>query len=77
MSMSRKAMILMAVMLALATAATAATAFAGTASKRNAVARQVIEAIELSSDKARAATLKPRQTRTLRVTAAMKVPARR
>ncbi len=77
MSMSRKAMILMAVMLALATAATAATAFAGTAKKHPSVARQVVAAIELSSDRARATTVKSMKTRDIRLTSGFKAPVRR
>ena len=50
-TMSRKAMILMALMLAAATAATAATAFAGEL-PRNAAGKQVVEAIYLVSDAA-------------------------
>ena len=51
-TMSRKAMILMALMLAAATAATAATAFAGQLPPHNAVEKQVIEAINIASDAA-------------------------
>lgn len=49
MSMSRKALILMALMLAAATAATAATAFA-TEVDENAVVKQVVRSIHTSSD---------------------------
>ena len=51
-TMSRKAMILMALMLAAATAATAATAFAGQVPPQNAVEKQVIWAINIASDAA-------------------------
>jgi hypothetical protein len=77
MSMSRKAMILMAVMLALATAATAATAFAGTRKKLPQVSNQIVEAIETASDASRRATLRPMKQRTFRGNVAFKAPVRR
>ena len=49
-SMSRNALVLMALMLVAATAATAATAFAGTTRKLPAVERQVVDAIQASAD---------------------------
>lgn len=77
MSMSRKAMILMAVMLALATAATAATAFAGTRKKLPDVSQQVVSSIHIASDAARNATLRPFKQRSFRPTVGFKVPVRR
>lgn len=80
MSMSRKAMFLMAVVLVLATAATAATAFAGTKKRFPPVSRQVVEAIEVSSDAARATTIKSLKLRTqrdIRTTVGFKAPVRR
>ncbi|MCB1431498.1 MAG: hypothetical protein KDK75_03420, partial [Alphaproteobacteria bacterium] len=53
--MSRKALILMALMLMAATAATAATAFAGTTKKFPPVEKKVVEAIHSSSDATRRA----------------------
>lgn len=77
MSMSRKAMILMAVMLALATAATAATAFAGTRKKLPEISQQVVSSIHIASDAARHATLRPMKQRDTRPTAGFKVLVRR
>ncbi len=62
LSMSRKAMILMALMLAAATAATAATAFADTPARkklpRNAVSQQVIQTVNAGKDAALKATVR-------------------
>ncbi len=58
LSMSRKAMILMAVFLAAATAATAATAFAGARKKLPPVSGQVSQAIHTSNDAIRNARVK-------------------
>ncbi len=61
LSMSRKAMILMALMLAAATAATAATAFASAGEPDRQVHRKVIQGIHTSSNaqlKAKLRTLK-------------------
>jgi ABC-type molybdate transport system substrate-binding protein len=77
MAMPRKAMILMAVMLALATAATAATAFAGTRKKHFDVSKQVVEAIHVASDASLRARLKPLKMRDFRPIAGFKVPTRR
>ncbi len=77
MSMSRKAMILMAVMLALATAATAATAFAGTRKKLPQVSQQVVEAIYIASDAVRHAKLRPMKRGDFRPTVGFKIPVRR
>ena len=75
--MSRTAMILMAVMLALATAATAATAFAGSRKKLPEVSQQVVEAIHIASDASRKARLKPLKYRDFRPVAGFKVRVRR
>jgi hypothetical protein len=48
-SMTRKALVLMVVILAVATATTAATAFAGTKKKRIMVHEQVSDAIQVGS----------------------------
>ena len=77
MSMSRKAMILMAVMLALATAATAATAFAGTRKKLPEISQQVVEAIYIASDASRHARLKLLKQRDTRVPTGFKFRVRR
>ena len=74
LSMSRKAMIIMALMLAAATAATAATAFAGEKDHGADTVRVIAKAINTSADAARQANV-----RTLRIvrnapTAAFKVP---
>jgi hypothetical protein len=59
MSMSRKSMLFMALILALATAATAATAFAGTKKKLpEIVQQQVVDAIYGASDAARNAKVR-------------------
>jgi ABC-type glycerol-3-phosphate transport system substrate-binding protein len=52
MSLSRKALLLMALILAAATAATAATAFAGVKKKLPHAGFQVVEAIKISADAA-------------------------
>lgn len=57
MSMSRKAMFFMALMLAAATAATAATAFAGPSDKP-VVADQVADAVTAAANAARAAKVR-------------------
>ncbi len=75
--MSRTAMILMAVMLALATAATAATAFAGSRKNHFDVSRQVVEAIYIASDATRKARLKPLKYRDFRPAAGFKIRVRR
>jgi beta-lactam-binding protein with PASTA domain len=59
MSMSRKSMLFMALILALATAATAATAFAGTKKKLpEIVQQQVVDAVTSASDAARNAKVR-------------------
>jgi hypothetical protein len=59
MSMSRKSMLFMALILALATAATAATAFAGTKKKLpEIVQQQVVDAVHGASDAARNAKVR-------------------
>jgi hypothetical protein len=77
LSMSRKAMILMVLMLAAATAATAATAFAGSRKKQPDVAQQVVDAIQISSDAAARAKIRPLKTVRVAELAAVKVPIRR
>lgn len=57
MSMSRRAMFTMALMLAAATAATAATAFAGSSDKQ-AVSGQVADAVTASANAARTAKVR-------------------
>jgi hypothetical protein len=57
MSMSRRAMFIMALMLAAATAATAATAFAGQGDKPT-VSGQVADAVTAAANAARAAKLR-------------------
>lgn len=73
LSMSRKAMILMALMLAAATAATAATAFASAGEVDRQVQRRVVQGINTSSDatlKAKLRTLKVRVPRTASIAVA-------
>ena len=62
-SMSRKALILMALMLMAATAATAATAFAGTTKKLPAVEKQVVDGIQSSADAVRRSKVKTKRPR--------------
>jgi ABC-type glycerol-3-phosphate transport system substrate-binding protein len=57
-AMSRKALIMMALVLVAATAATAATAFAGSTHKFPPVEKQVADAIQSSSDASRRAKLR-------------------
>ena len=79
LSMSRKAMILMALMLAAATAATAATAFAAAGEPDRQVHRKVIQGINTSSDaavKAKLRTLKVQVRRTNALAAPLKLARR-
>ena len=77
MSMSRTAMILMAVVLALATAATAATAFAGTYEKTPNASRAIIEAIEIASDATQHARLRSTKQRITLNTVRIRIAVRR
>lgn len=79
LSMSRKAMILMALMLAAATAATAATAFAAAGEMDREVHRKVIQGIHTTSDaqiKAKLRTLKVTVRRTAPTAAPAKIARR-
>ena len=77
MSMSRRAMFLMAVVLALATAATAATAFAGAREKLPNVSKAIVDAIEIASDATQRARLRSMKQRGTPNTLRIRVAARR
>ena len=77
MSMSRTAMILMAVVLALATAATAATAFAGTREKSPNLSKAIVEAIEIASDATQHARVRPVKQRGTPNTVRVRIAVRR
>lgn len=79
LSMSRKAMILMALMLAAATAATAATALAAAGEPDRQVQRKVVQAIHTSADaatNARLRSLKIRVPRNTIASATLKIARR-
>ena len=77
MSMSRGAMILMAVVLALATAATATTAFAGAREKLPNVSKSIIDAIEIASDATQHARLRSTKQRITLNTVRIRIAVRR
>ena len=75
--MSRTAMILMAMVLALATAATAATAFAGAREKIPNISKSIVDAIEIASDASQHARMRPVKQRSIPTAVRIKVAVRR
>ena len=72
--MSRSAMILMAVVLALATAA---TAFAGAREKIPSISKSIVDAIEIASDASQHARLRPVKQRSIPTVIRVKIAVRR